>query len=339
MHASGISVATVSSYPPVRPNTPSRTQPSPSSDTPTQQRIYAPARPPPPSSGITHPSMHANGPSRASPSHERVGSKMFFEVPVNHIFSQPQPLSYPYASFAEDMWALEQQPVNMPDHNQYVVPVIARRNARQAAHQPQKSTRPPPYPLHDQDVETDSSGGVHSSYSSPVRQPKAEDYLRPQHPLPAPPTEEYDSDQDLPVIEPDSYVHENLSNRPKMHHTEAHTHTPDALVPNRRSTVANGKPHHTVGIAPAQNRSQSVLVQPSRAPSLAYESSASARQNTTARVHTMSSDMYQPALGGLQRISGIKRTDSKRDRLKRFMRNMIPFHRRREFGRAGRQIN
>jgi len=69
------------------------------------------------------------------------------------------------------------------------------------------------------------------------------------------------------------------------------------------------------------------------ASALEHESSASEHHSTPVRVPTISSDMYQPALGGLQRVSGVQRRDSKRDRVKRFAKNLNPFRHERKFGR------
>jgi hypothetical protein len=253
----------------------------------------------------------------------RVGSKDFYEEEVNSDFDQPQPLSYPYASFVNDM-----RTNSMPDLNEFV------GNARQAARQPRENTRLAPYPMHDQGVAAYSGHGVHSGCSDSIRQPTAEDFLRPQHPLPPPPIEEYESDQDLPIIEPDS--HEYFFSAPKPSRGGIQSYTPYTDTPTRRSTTANVKSYRIFGLAPAHTRSHSVLARPSHVLYLANAQCAPELQNTPVRANTMSSDMYQPALGGLQRISGIQRKVSKRERVKRFIKGMNPFRRQREFGRAAR---
>jgi hypothetical protein len=288
----------------------------------TSQRY--PASTQPCTCGVTHPSMCAQDNSWDSSTRDRAGSRMSYEESVNNDFDEPKPLSYPYDSFVKDMRSVKQPTISMPDLNVFIRPIIARSNARQAARQPQGNTRPPPYPLSGPVFGTTSEGSVHRAYS--VRQPTAEDFLRPQHPLPAPPIEEYDSDQDLPIIEPDS--HEYFFSPPNTHHTGVQPQTSNPDFPARHLITANAKSHRVPGSKPAHRRFQYALAGPSQ--------SGSEHQNTPVRVNTMNSDMYQPALGGLQKISGIQRKDSKRDRVKRFMKNIIPFRREREFGRASR---
>jgi hypothetical protein len=322
-----------SPYPSSRPDTPPRMQfsTSSSSDTATSQRY--PALPLPRTSGITRPSTYSQDKSWGYSPGSRAGSKISYEIPVNSDFDQPQSLSYPYASFVNDIWSVERQILSMPDLNEHVGPVLARGNARQAARQPQGNTRPVPYPLHDQDVQPYSEDDIHGAYGGLIHQPTEEDFLRPHQPLPVPPAE-YDSDQDLSVIEPDS--HEYFLSMPHADHAAVQTQAANRGIPTRRSTTANPKSHRLLGIAPAQKRSKADLVGPSHAPSLTNEQPASMHQNTPVRVGTMCSDMYQPALGGLQKITGIQRKDSKRDRFKRFVKGMNPFQRQREFGRASR---
>jgi hypothetical protein len=318
-------------YPISRRGTSSRMLPSPGSssqDTATSQRYPAPLQPR--TSRNPRSELYAQEDNVWGFVPEgRVGSKDFYEEEVNSDFDRPQPLSYPYASFVNDM-----RTISMPDLNEFVGPVIARSNAREVARQPRENTRPAPYPMHDQDVATYSGDGAHRAYSDSIRQPIAEDFLRPQHPLPPPPIEEYESDQDLPIIEPDS--HEYFFSAPKPSRGGIQSYTPDSGTPTRRSTTANVKSHRIFGLAPAHKRSQSVLIRPSHALYLANAQSAPELQITPVRVNTMSSDMYQPALGGLQRISGIQRKVSKRDCVKRFIKGMNPFRRQREFGRACR---
>jgi hypothetical protein len=309
---------------------PSRTQPSASSssqDTVTSQRYPAPLQPR--TLGTTRPNVYSNDNLWGSPSKVRLESKMFYEEEDYSEFDQPQPLSYPFASFVDDM-----RTISMPDLNEFFGSVIAQSNARQAARQPRGNTELGPYPTHNHDVAKYSRDGTHRACSESIRQATAEDFLRPQHPLPAPPIEEYDSDQDLPVIEPDS--HEYFLSAPKGYHLVIPSPTPDPNVPTRRSTTANARSRRIFGLAPAPKRTQSILVGPSQAPSLANEQSASEQQDSLKRDNTMGNDMYQPALGGLQSTSRIQRKDSKRDRVKRFMNGLNPFRRHREFGRASK---
>jgi hypothetical protein len=311
--------------------TSSRMLPSPGSsseDTATSQRYPAPLQPR--TSRNPRSEMYAQEDNvRGFASEGRVWLKDFYEEEVNSDFDQPQPLPYPYASFVNDM-----QTISMPDLNEFVDPVTARSNARRAARQPRENPRPAPYPMHDQDIAAYSGDGVHSVYSDSIRQPTVEDFLRPQHPLPPPPIEEYESDQDLPIIEPDS--HEYFFSAPKPSRGGIRSYNPDSGTPTRRSTTANIKSRRVFGLAPTHKRSQSVLIRPSHALYLANPQSAPELQITPVRVNTMSSDMYQPALGGLQRISGIQRKVSKRDRVKRFIKSMNPFRRQREFGCTSR---
>jgi hypothetical protein len=255
MQASGTFKDTGSLYPSSRFATPSRLQPSPgsSSDTATSQRYpeLAQSR----TSGITRPNMYVQDNSCGSSSGYRSESRMSYEESVNNDFDQPKPLSYPYDSFVKDMRSVEQQTISMPDLNVFIRPIIARSNTRQAARQPQGNTRPPQYPLRDPVFRTTSEGSVHHAYS--VRQPTAEDFFRPQHPLPAPPIEEYDSDQDLPFLEPDS--HEYFFSAPNTYRTGVQPQTSGLDFPTRHSTTANVIPHRVSGSKPAYKRSQYVL--------------------------------------------------------------------------------
>ncbi|KAH6882186.1 hypothetical protein BKA58DRAFT_433959 [Alternaria rosae] len=246
------------------------------------------------------------------------------ETAAENDFGKPQPLTYPYNIFMSDMQFREQQSINMPDHNEYVESIMARKRREYGF------IRAPPYPLHGHDTDDHSKGAMQGNSSGSLRQPTAEDFLRSNHPLPAPPTEEYNSDQDLPVIEPDPYLPEGLKEghlgglsqqsmaAPKRHYTTAATAA-------KTSRISQEKPKH--------KRARSELIAPSHAPSLEHEPSMSEHHSTSVRVPTISSDMYQPALGGLQRVSGVQRRNSKRDRVKRFVKDLCPFRHERKFGR------
>lgn len=165
--------------------------------------------------------------------------------------------------------------------------------------------------MYDDDHEVDIYGG----YSGFFHQSTAEDSIRPQHPLPSPPAEEYDSDQGLQAVEPGFY----LSEVPGLHHNDTQSHSIEA--------------HHIPGLVPDYRRSQTELTVPAHVPALAPETSVSEYSSVAVRVPTIRSDMYQPALGGLHRVSGVQRKDTRRDRVKRFVAGLNPFHRWREFGR------
>ncbi|KAF1944318.1 hypothetical protein EJ02DRAFT_420399 [Clathrospora elynae] len=224
--------------------------------------------------------------------------------------------------------------ISMPDHTEYTSPIIARRNANGGLLQSQVGPRPPPYPVHDQDFDTSGMGPQHG-FNSFYRQATADDFLRPQHPLPAPPVEVYDSDQELPVIETDSYLHEDQLNEPGAYNA-IEFNTSNAAALGRCQSVFNAESNHMLLLAPAHQHSETVTSGGLYVSSPLLEPMMSEPAGAVVRVQSMDSDMYQPALGGLHNISGIKRKDSKRDRVKRFCQDMNLFRRRREFGRASR---
>jgi hypothetical protein len=242
---------------------------------------------------------------------------------MQHTFGQPRPLSYPYNTFVSDTRPIEQSSLDMPNHNDYVEPIMARGRIEQGFQ------LPPPYPLYDQYMNRHSTSGTHGNRSGSIRQPTAEDFLRPDYPLPAPPTEEYDSDQDLPVIEPDSFLPEGFDTV----HANAQSQYSLIATPKRHHTTAAIKTPHERETMLKYKRSQSELVPPSHASALSIEPRVSEHHSTPVRVPNIGVDMYQPALGGLQIVPGVQRRNSKRDRLKRFMNGLNPFHRRRKFGR------
>jgi hypothetical protein len=162
-----------------------------------------------------------------------------------------------------------------------------------------------------------------------IRQPVAEDFLRHHHPLPAPPVE-YDSDQDLPVIEPISYWHDVDADDHHLPRPER----ADNVTVGRRDTIATTKPLNIVKTGPAHKRSQSVMNLPSHA---SYKPDATAGFGTPVPTPipapAISDDMFSPITGGLHRLeSGPVRKPTKMGRLRRF----FSFKHRREFGRASR---
>ena len=229
----------------------------------------------------------------------------------------PSPFSStaPYPSHVHDTQSREQPSINMPDHNDYVSPIMAGSKTRHNLHQQ------PPYPLHDDDHEIDLYGGNSEFFSLPT----AKDSHQLQLPLPL--IETYDSDQDLPVIEPDSHV-------PNPHDDDVQSNVSYAVIPNRRWLADSIESNRILGFAPGPRRSQTELVVPLHVPVPAPSASMSEHNSlTVVRVPTIRSDMYQPALGGLHRIPAVQRKDSKCDRVKRFMAGLNPFHHRRAFGR------
>jgi len=257
------------------------------------------------------------------PSRDDIGSQCHPGAAAENNFGRTQPLAYSYKTFMGDIQSSEQHSIDMPDHNEYVGPIMDRERREYGF------ARSPPYPLHGHDVNEHPKSAMYGNNSGLIRQPTAEDFLRSDHPLPAPPAEEYDSDQDLPIIEPDSFLPESSN----------HTHLDDlsqqpVAAPKRHSTTAAAAKTTCISEEKSKHkRPQSGINIPPNASGLEHESVVSEHHSTPVRVPTISSDMYQPALGGLQRVSGVQRRDSKRDRVKRFAKNLNPFRHERKFGR------
>ncbi|KAH7551776.1 hypothetical protein BM1_09410 [Bipolaris maydis] len=126
---------------------------------------------------------------------------------VRHLQSgQSQLTSKGYEHSIRNMRTVRQSHLSMPDHHEFVAAAMSKRNTTQLSSMMQFETRSPPYPLYDENVYTQSTHIVHCSHDTYFRQPTAEDFLRQHPPLPPPPVEVCDIDQDLPVIEPDSHV-------------------------------------------------------------------------------------------------------------------------------------
>lgn len=162
-----------------------------------------------------------------------------------------------------------------------------------------------------------------------IRQPVAEDFLRPNHPLPAP-LIEYDSDQDLPIIEPYSHWNDVLADD---HHLSRPERADNVNV-GRRETIATTKPLNVVKAGPTHKRPKSAIN---------LLSHASHKSGTTAGPGTpvptpdpapaIGDDMFSPVTGGLHRLeSAPVRKPSKRGRLKRF----FSLKHRRKYGRVSR---
>ncbi|CAI9634380.1 unnamed protein product [Alternaria burnsii] len=290
--------------------------------------VYTTLRPlpPPPFSAITRPTVRTNRYPRDDSSEDETGPQSQSETAMENIISQPQPLSYTYDTFMCDTGSTERQhPIDMPDHNKYVKSILAE------SRRDQDLLQSPPYPIHGQCIEGRSAGAMHNNGSN-IRRPTTEDYLRSDHPLPAPPPE-YDSDQDLPVIEPDSCFPENFHNEHEPQQVDTQFQESYLTVPERHSAAANALTYPKSAIKPNYKHSQPDIISNSHVPVLAYEPTMPEHYGTPERVPTISVDMYQPALGGLQMVSGMQRSDSKRNRVWRWMKGHNPFRRGREFER------
>jgi hypothetical protein len=160
-----------------------------------------------------------------------------------------------------------------------------------------------------------------------IRQPVAEDFLRPNHPLPAPPIK-YDSDQDLPVIEPHCY----------WHHVDADEHhlsrpeRADNINVAQCDMIATTKPLNIIRAGPTHKHSNSVMNMPSHT---SHKSDTIASLDTpvptSVLVSAIGDDMFSPVTGGLHRLESVPvRKRSGMRRLKRFF--SLKHHR--EFGRA-----
>jgi hypothetical protein len=221
---------------------------------------------------------------------------MSYEILASNTFDKPVSM-LPYHDYTTNEPTVQHQIIDMPDQYEYSDPAVGRRNARNQAGQPQLSSQPVFYPLIEQNWHT--THDIYHGFSGFIHHPTAEDFLRADHPLPAPPNEVYDSDQNLPIIEPDSCLNGGLLDIRDTHDTNADFRTAVPAASIRRSSDHGG---------------------------------------TFNRIQTMSSDTYHTALGGLRKISsGLHRKSSKRDRVKRFLKDMNPFRHRRDYGeRASR---
>ncbi|KAF5847457.1 hypothetical protein GGP41_000219 [Bipolaris sorokiniana] len=199
------------------------------------------------------------------------------------MFRQSQPPSESDEHSIRNMPTVRQNHLSMPDHNEFVAVAISRQNTTPISSTMQFKTQSPPYPLYDEIVDTQSTHIVHDAYDIYFRQPIAEDFLRQNHLLPPPPVEVYDIDQDLPVIEPDSYLEMDQLEQPIEGPSNSQLGKIDADAPT----------HPSIESPP--------------------ESSFS---HHNGRVQSIDSDMYQPALGGLHKISNIQRKTSKCNKVK-----------------------
>ncbi|KAF2032479.1 hypothetical protein EK21DRAFT_109858 [Setomelanomma holmii] len=191
-----------------------------------------------------------------------------------------------------------------------------------------------PYPVHDSDHSMtqpqpaifDLLSGENWQRVGSIRQPVAEDFPRPQHPLPAPPVDQHDSDQELEIIEPDSYLKyqpvigaaTTTGTRP------GETESRHALATSNLLTVS--KPDEGLN----RSKSESNMPPNFSRPLLKQSTEVS---STPPQVPTMGEDMFSVALGGLHRLpSAPARKPSKVSRLKRFFSS----RKNRQYGRASR---
>jgi hypothetical protein len=164
-----------------------------------------------------------------------------------------------------------------------------------------------------------------------IRQPVAEDYLRPHRPLPPIPIEEHDSDQDLPIIEPESYWNDLHADDYPLSQPE---HA-DEVNLGGRGTISATRCLNIVKAGPVH---KSAINLPTRASHEFHigtlpEFGDPDAQDAPVTVAAIGDDMFSPVLGGLHRIpSAPARKSSKMDRLKRF----FSFKGRRQSGRATR---
>jgi hypothetical protein len=175
-----------------------------------------------------------------------------------------------------------------------------------------------PYPLDESQPTAEPShmvdlwSGERFHRADSIRQPVAEDYLQPHRPLPPLPIKEYDSDQELPVIEPDTYLN-------GVHADDRYISQPeraDEVNLGRRDTIATTRPMNMVKTRLVHKRSHSAINLSTRT---SQEFDTPESQGTPIPVAAMGDDMFSPVLGGLHRISSAPtRRPSKIGRLKRF---------------------
>ncbi|KAH7089279.1 hypothetical protein FB567DRAFT_440157 [Paraphoma chrysanthemicola] len=188
-----------------------------------------------------------------------------------------------------------------------------------------------PYPVHEQLHHVDRqqpfmvdllSGDAYDR-GGVLRQPAPEDFLRQLHPLPAPLVEDHDSDQEIEIIEPDSYLD---------HAAVVKAKDTLGVEPNgsrRHSTIAASKPLSMSHPDAGPQRSRSELDRPSRMLHQDSEQDSDVG-STPQRVPTIGNDMFSPVLGGLHRLHSVPvRKESKMGRLKRF----FSFRKKRQYGR------
>ena len=151
-----------------------------------------------------------------------------------------------------------------------------------------------------------------------LRQPVAEDFLRPR---PAPPVEMCDEETGTESIEPDDWVDGVSATEPDSYFKDA--------------PVTGQQPDHLQSHATELDRRDTFaplsIVIPPRPESAKSESAISERRDTPTRVPAMANDFFSPVLGGLQRLPSVPQKQSKSERVRRFF-----SFRRRKYGRASR---
>jgi hypothetical protein len=188
-----------------------------------------------------------------------------------------------------------------------------------------------PYPLHESAHHANQpgmidliSGDVYRRVGS-IRQPLAEDFLRPEYPLLAPPAKGHDSDQESSTVElascsPAAPASEHLA--PRSLSAGAVVHTP-----------ASTRPLCIVQAAPALRHSQSMVAIPSDSRNALQGSATPDRRDKGSAVPVIATDTFSSALGGLHRLpTAPTRKPSKLDRIKRF----FSLRRHRQYGRVSR---
>ncbi|KAF1919543.1 hypothetical protein BDU57DRAFT_527539 [Ampelomyces quisqualis] len=172
-----------------------------------------------------------------------------------------------------------------------------------------------PYPIHDsrpskeQQHIVDLLSGQRFQRADIIRQPMAEDFLQSHRSLPAPPVRRHDSDQDLPIIEPDSYF-PRVSASDRLYSRSQSAGSADLT---RRERITSPKPLPAVDSDPTQQHPVSA------AAIFPHEFDETEVEDCVAPAPAMESDMFSPALGGLHRLESAPiRRPSRLGRLKRF---------------------
>lgn len=186
----------------------------------------------------------------------------------------------------------------MPDAITYTAPIIARRNTESTSQQRKAHPRLPPYPIQNEDLVT--------CVGSSVRQPTAEDFLRHDHQLLELLADEEDFDQRMPVIEPGTYMDdEELSIiEPDSYDGEHDVYSERLIAPR-----------------PLPEQSSFTLI-------TSTHEKATATESENLPHMRMATDIFSPVLGGLHNITALRRKVSKRDRGKGFLKRMSFRHRR-----------
>lgn len=184
-----------------------------------------------------------------------------------------------------------------------------------------------PYPLHDspqpsqQQYMVDLISGDRFQRHESIRQPDPKDYMRRYHPLPPPPVEIHEEDQDLPIIEPGIYDHLEIdTTKPGAYleldfrdHEPKRPQSAAPAVPGRCDSIAPVKPLTLSKPDSAHRRSKSAA----NIPVLQTEDNES--PYSANKVPSIAPDEFSPVLGGLHRLpSAPIRKPSRIRRLKRF---------------------